>query len=352
MGGDGEKNWSVANMRQLVEGRGGGSGLWQLEGRLVALGTGRQLARLSGVEEVVITQPVRKLPQSKSVEVKRLANSDSIHPNDVGNMQVTIPPITHDAVMLIRHSLFYKQNNSDSVMRTFRFRPTSPARPVSPILPSASSVRVALDDDGSAKLTRTFIIDDPLKSKRARRKGEQEDTEGKLVASAKLSVGTGGSLGVGLRRMLCASWSFIGRRVRAASGAPALPGVVEQCDYVLGRRDGVWHWSRVGRCPPWYGRGQCVTYLDARKVPAWHMLDENLRALLRGAGRVPLRTEMALKSARNPNDLDSEDDHHQSEPSELVATNSGNVNQKSGAASHVHAPQAKHERRRKILGVF
>lgn len=352
MGTDGEKNWCVDNVRQLVEGRGGGSGLWQLEGRLVALGTGRQLARLVGVEEVVITQPVRKLPQSKDIQVKRLANSDATSPDGIDPMQVTVPPTTHDAELLIRHSLFYKENESDSLMRTFRFRPTSPARLVSPILPSASSVRVALNNDGSAKLTRTFVIDNVPKSKQAGQ-GDQEDVEGKIVASANLSVGNGGSLGFGLRRMLCASWSFIGRRVRIASGAPALPGVVEQCDYVLGRRDGVWHWSRVGRCPPWYGRGQCVTYLDARKVPAWRMLDDNLRTLLTGAGRTPLRTERALKGAQLSDvHSDSEEISRQTEPSGLVATNSSNSNQKSRTAPVVQTPQAKHQRRRKFLGIF
>lgn len=352
MGTDGEKNWSVDNVRQLVEGRGGGSGLWQLEGRLVALGTGRQLARLVGVEEVVITQPVRKLSQSEDMQVKRLANSDATFPDGIDHMQVAIPPTTHDAVMLIRHSLFYKENESDSLMRTFRFRPTSPARLVSPILPSASSVRVALNNDGSAKLTRTFVIDNPPKNKQARQE-DQEDVEGTIVASANLSVGNGGSLGVGLRRMLCASWSFIGRRVRIASGAPALPGVVEQCDYVLGRRDGVWHWSRVGRCPPWYGRGQCVTYLDARKVPAWHMLDENVRTFLAGAGRTSLRTERALTGAQHSEvDSNSKGFSQQTESSGLVATNSSIGNQKSRTAPVDQAPQAKHQRRRKFMGIF
>lgn len=353
------RSWSVGDVRQLVEGRGGGSGLWQLEGRLIALGTGRQLARLVGVEEVLVSQPVRKLSQSESIQVKQLARTDLDSPNEIHSTQVTVPHVTHDAVMLVRHSLFYTQNDSDSLMQTFRFRPTSPARTVVPVLPPASRVRIARTEDGGASLTRSIVVTDKGKKQNTANGGEKSSDD-EVIATAELNVSRDRTIGFGFRRMLCASWGFIGRRVRIASGAPALPGVVEHCDYVLGRRDGVWHWSRVGRCPAWYGRGQCVTYLDARKVPAWHRLDENLRALLTGAGRSPLRSEISNLIDSDPPGTGSENfvASRLERPSQVAVSQDSQARKTDTSSGSITATQAGsqkgdiHRRRRKIFGLI
>lgn len=279
-------------MNDLVQSRGGGSGLWRLEGNIVALATGRVLAGVLGVEEVKVARPMHRVEPKNVGKSKRLPLDGSTDSKDQA-------PITHAATLLVRNSLLYTQPDSNSTMTEFRLRPTTPARRVDPVLPNASRVRVARRSDGTVEFAR--LSNAKANEGNANNNSvnddvdDDSDTNGNangVLATRTVMRGGPRHLGAGMRRLLVASWAYVGRRVSTTpssrSGAPAFPAVVERCDYTVSRHTGVWYWSRVGRCPPWYGRGQCVTYLTANKVANWRDIDPTIRTLLAQTGRTPL----------------------------------------------------------------
>lgn len=293
--------WSVRDVKDFVEARSSGAGLWQLQGSLIALSTGRRLASITGVEEVRLCESVRRHknrnPRKSSASS---ATRVALPLEDGGDADATPKDdrVTHTARMLVRDSLFFTTERG-GLMREFRLRPTIAPRRVSHVLPGPSGVRVERRADGSVRLSR--------RDGRWPSGAGATDAAGVAADDEAAADGENGSAGaqggrpvvhtllqeaprrvdVGMRSMLSGAWGFVGRRVK--SGAVSLPGVVEHCDFVLGRHHGVWNWSRVGRCPSWYGRGQCVMYLSARKVSGWSGLDEGVRAFMGETGRARLR---------------------------------------------------------------
>lgn len=363
-----DTTWSARDVCQLVESRGGGGGLWRLEGSVVALATGRVLAGISGVEEVVIRSPLRRvaskpskannkrqplaaatakgddpssataselmvdpalLSQTKKLPITpRQSNADD--DDDVGSKNGSSSggnPVTHRATLALRTSLVYTTKTraiATEPLTQFRLRPTSPARPVSPFLPDPGSVTIKRRRDGSLHMTRGSASPSPSANEddvRANNNGDDDDDDEddvdnrrgvssvvKTVNVIKGRDSTGRRWGIGgggPSPMFNARWQFIGRRVRVSSNVSS-PGVVEQCAYAAGAAGvgGVWHWSRVGRCPSWYGRGQCVTTVSAQKVRSWGDLDPAVARVLRNAGRQPLaREEQQQKQLRHGGNL-------------------------------------------------
>lgn len=232
------ENWSVSTLRNFIHGRTRDGGVWQLEGGLVALGNGRILADIIGVDECVLSEDVRPIQTS----VKQLAGGGMAQPS-------------HGATLLSRCALFYVEPGTRRRMRTFRYRPTTPAREVAPAVTESSTLRVTLES-GALALERG-----PARV---------------VVPAAK----------PGYSGVLRAAWAYVARPLRGGGGTPRRPGAVETFDYSLSRGGGTLAWSRVSRCPSWYGGGQCLTYLNGTRVKGgWERLDEVLKLWLREVGR-------------------------------------------------------------------
>lgn len=249
--------WNPRDVQDLITGRTTSpSATWVLQGHITALSTGRQLAEIKGVEEVVLEKTFRKHKQP--------IQPPQPLPLTTGVKPPSHAPLTHSATLVIRDTLFYLADGKR--MTQFRFRPTSVARPVSPILARAGRVKVSRSEDGNMVL-QTRNISTTVEEPPERLKG-----------------------------LLRTSWSFVGRRVKAANGI-SNPGVLERCEFVLGNGLGVWNWSGVGRCPSWYGRGQCVTYLSAKRVD-WKDVSDDVRGWMRSVGRERLKIEDADASEK------------------------------------------------------
>lgn len=283
--------WRPEDVRDLVSARSGGGGVWACSGTLIALGNGRVLAHVDGIEEVILEKRFRQTSDAESTQSVMHLTSSTGGPRRAPNA------LTHAATLLVRSSLFYTGLSSPHKRMTeFRYRPTTPARRVDPVLSPASKVVVARDDSGGLVLTR-------------KRAGQPDVAT--VVDAAPRRV----------RGRLAAAWTFVGRRAAQKKSGMTTPAVVERCDYTVDRGGGTWAWARVGRCPAWYGRGQCVTYLSARRLDGgWREVDERVKEWMRVEGR----------EALNKGDLEE------------------------GAGSESVAEVGKEERkpRRKFLGIF
>lgn len=269
--------WTLRDLRTLVLGRSSDGGIWECRGTVVALGNGRVLAGVVGVEEVVLASPVRAIGQR---EWWSLFNK-----KDPGLQPLVLPggeesvgrgsistPLTHSGEMVTRSSLFYTLPDNGERMDVFRYRPTAPPRRVRPILSPVRRVTVGVDAEGRLVMERggakTVIEEGPKEV------GER---------------GKGG---------MAAGWSYVGRaRVPKkgvkgkvpTTGGVERPGSLERFGYVLGKGrgvGGVFTWSRVGRCPSWYGGGMCVTYLEGVRVGGGlRNIDGKIRTWMGAVGR-------------------------------------------------------------------
>lgn len=253
--------WRPRDVRDFVKARAVGSrDVWQLDGQLIALNTGRILSNVAGVQEAILEKQMVKTTEPLPTPL-RLPD---------GNTRDSHAPLTHAAKIIIRDSLFYTKTDG-SKLQKFRFRPTSVARYVQPVLGRAGRITIGRTADELLVLARS--------------RGE---------ASVFTTVSSSPERVKGLLRT---GWSFIGRRVQATNGI-SNPGVVEQFEFVADRNEGVWNWSGVGKCPSWYGRGQCAMHLSAKRVK-WHDLDDNMKMWLREAGRSRLRIADADRAERD-----------------------------------------------------
>lgn len=253
--------WQPRDVNDFVQARVCGSrAIWQLDGQLIALNTGRVLSHVVGVQETLLETPLRTNSESPP---KRLPLPD-------GSTRQSHAPLTHSAKIVVRDSIFYTDKKGKR-MTQFRFRPTSVARRVSPVLGRAGRVTIARTADESMVLSRsrdetrlfTMITNPPHR----------------------------------INGLLQTGWSYIGRRVKGLNGI-SNPGIVEQFDFVAGRRGGTWNWSGVGRCPSWYGRGQCVMYLNAKCVRPQD-LDDRLKTWMKEANRSTLQIADADRAERD-----------------------------------------------------
>lgn len=257
--------WRPQDVSDLAVARSSGSGLWFVSGTLVALGNGRQLARISGVEEVILERHLSKTPPSQT-SITRLTSSTP-------ELRRALGAVTHSASLIVRSSLFYTKFAAPSErLREFRYRPTTPVRKVDAILVPAARVVMSRDDMGRLVLSRkrggrevtTMVQDAP------------ERKDGKLETG----------------------WTFVGKRM-TKQGAVAGVAVVERYDYQVGRKGGNWRWIRVGKCPAWYGQGQCAMFLNGRKLRRWEPLDKNVKKWMEEEGR---RTGLGVDDVEEGND--------------------------------------------------
>lgn len=92
------------------------------------------------------------------------------------------------------------------------------------------------------------------------------------------------------RGWVSAGWSFVGRSAAQKGGTggktPMRPGVVEEYSWVGGSGGGAGSWVRIGRCPSWYGGGQCMMNLRSVRVSGGRKgLDEEMRRWMAEEGR-------------------------------------------------------------------
>ncbi|KAI0559884.1 hypothetical protein FGB62_132g024 [Gracilaria domingensis] len=253
--------WRPRDVNEFLQSRcSGSSAVWQLEGQLIALNTGRVLARVVGVQETLLDQPFKKVTALAPKSLRLSSKDASKHSHE---------PLTHSGALVVRDTIFYTDSKGLK-MTQFRFRPTSVARRVSPVLGRAGRVTIGRSTDESMVLSRsrdeaqlfTTVTTPPLR----------------------------------MNGLLKTGWSFIGRRVKGMNGV-SNPGVVEKFELVAGRGAGSWNWSGVGRCPSWYGRGQCVMFLNAKRVRP-RELDNRVRLWMKEVGRRNLRIVDADEAER------------------------------------------------------
>ncbi len=200
----------------------------------MALGNGRVLADILGVDECVMSQDVT------AVRGDRQLAGGAVKPS-------------HDAMLLSRCALFYVEPGTRRRMRSFRYRPTTPARAVAPAVTQPSVLRVTLENGGMGL----------------------ERGPARVVVNA---AATGGGV-------LRAAWAYVARPL-SGGGRPNRPGAVETFDYSVSRDGCTMAWSRVSKCPSWYGGGQCLTYLNGTRVKGgWERLDQVIKLWLREVGR-------------------------------------------------------------------
>ncbi|CDF37517.1 unnamed protein product [Chondrus crispus] len=248
--------WRPEDVRDLVSARSGGGGVWECSGTLIALGNGRELAHVEGIEEVLLEKRFQNTTDAESKQ-------SVIHLTSSTGGRLRAPnALTHAATLLVRSSLFYTGLVAPhKKMNEFRYRPTTPARRVDAILSPPARVVVARDDAGGLVLTR-------------KRAGHPDVAT--VIDTAPRRV----------RRQLAAAWTYVGRRAAQKNTGLTTPAVVERCDYTVTKEGGTWAWTRVGRCPAWYGRGQCVTYLSARRLDGgWRDVDDRVKEWMRVEGR-------------------------------------------------------------------
>lgn len=224
--------------------------MWALQGGVVALGTGRTIASLHGVQEVALGSALR--PVSGRGRAVALPS-----PGDAGK---DAERETHAAELVSRAALFYTEPGTRRRMRTFRYRPTTPKRGVSPVIAPAAPLRLSLLADGGLSLTRP---------------------DG---AAAKTAVGPP----MPGRKDLRAAWVYVGRQraPKQKPGTSVRPAVIETYDYRVGKDANTVAYSRVGRCPSWYGPGQCVTHLTGTRIDGgWSGIEPAMRGWLAEIGR-------------------------------------------------------------------
>lgn len=270
--------WTTSTAREFVEARSRSGGTWALRGELIALGTGRVLANLEGIEEIRVSMPW----SAKKEQAMVLSGGAGTR-------------ISHAAAVLSRTSLFYTDPHGNR-LKKFRFRPTTPAREVTPVLTPVKEMQIALDTSGALVLDKSgarVVLPPPERA----------------------------------RGFLAASWAYVGRRIGKGS-APRRPAVVETYNYALDNQGGLLTWTRVGTCPPWYGSGQCLTHLHGTRVKGgWAKIDTRLKAWLRDVGR--------------PNPLSSTDFSRQSD----TETSADDCTGKS-------LPERTKTQRARLLGIF
>lgn len=221
---DSDTRWTTPLVRRLVKAR---LGVWRFEGNLIALGTGRVLADIVGVDEAVLVSDESK-SKSKSGAGAGVR-------------------------MLTRAAFFYMEPGTERRMRTFRFRPTTPPRSVTPAVTRPSKLLVVHGDDGTLSLSR---------------------------GRAQVPVPAPAAGGP-----LRAAFAYVARPMKKSKQAPARPGAVESFDWLMEKRPAM-SWTRVSRCPSWYGGGMCLTRVAGTRVDGgWDKLEGRLRTWLGEVGR-------------------------------------------------------------------
>lgn len=253
--------WRPRDLKDYVAARTVDGGIWELSGELIAMGTGRVLAKVRGVEEVVCASNVRRVAG---------VNDQNSSFNLPGSPSAPAAPrLTHSAQIVSRKTLFYVDPSSGERMTVFRYRPTAPPRPVFPILSPPARIDVAIDVDSR------LVISRPVPS------ADKQKHSPPLRASLRSVIGEPPLRP--FRGMLSMCWTFIGRGAAHATSAktPNKPGVIEEYHYMLGQHGGVGSWVRLGRCPSWYSGGQCMMKLRSVRIKGGAKgLNENLQSWL------------------------------------------------------------------------
>jgi hypothetical protein len=291
--------WTVKDVSDLVAARAGGGGVWEYSGELISTANGRVLARISDVEEVVIASPLRALPKPSVAGPKNPAALDRAKPRALPGSphRVSAAALTHAARIVTRKTIFYTDPATGARLDVFRYRPTAPPRAVYPIVAPAAALDVALDAESRLVLTRAAR---PLSAPPPTTPAAAAAAAA-VAAAARVTV-TAPPLRP-MRDVLSAAWTYVGvntaARADKSSKTPNRPGVIEEYSYAAGRAGGTGSWVRVGKCPSWYGGGQCVMSLRSVRVKGGRAgLDIRLRRWLAAVNRsIPLTIEDAAKDA-------------------------------------------------------
>lgn len=280
--------WTRRDVSDFIRARSADGGVWEYTGSLVALATGRVLAHVSGVEEVSAHNrgSLRRLPRRKhggGADARAALAGSPSRPKPAS--------VTHAARIVTRKALFYTVPESGARMNVFRFRPTAPPRPVFPIVTAAVAQDVMLDEMGQLVVVRAR----PEAEAGADAVGTSE-TPRLTVKSPPLRLSGKKKKG----GMLSAAWTYVGRGTVQKGNpkdnkTPNRPGVVEEYHWVGGRDGGAATWVRIGRCPSWYGGGQCMMNLRSVRVKGGRRgLDGKIKEWLRTVDRGrPLRLQDA-----------------------------------------------------------
>lgn len=260
-------NWGVGDVKALVSARAGrGKATWEIDGTVISASTGRKICDIRGIEEIILERPFHRHAAAKKThsQTVKLTQQENNH---VVN---SIPDISHSARLVARASLFY--TTGDAILREFRHNPTAVRRIVHQPLGAARRVTMARGKGGE------LIV---------RREGRNERW---AVASRCDQVG----------RAVAGGWGFVGRRIDTGNKGISSPGIVERADIIGGHDGARWVWSGVGRCPAWYGRGICVTFLTARRVKNAH-IESPVRAWMAEFGISSLQVADADEAERKLN---------------------------------------------------
>jgi hypothetical protein len=298
--------WTASDVCEFVDARAGGGGVWEYSGELVSMANGRVLAGISGVEEVVSARPLRAIPKPPAPDTDIATATRHSKPAALPGAaprplpgsphRIVDAALTHSARIITRKTIFYTDPNTGAKLDTFRYRPTAPPRAVYPIVSPATALDVALDTEMRLVLTRAA----PPKPVQAPTTVAAIAAAAAAVASARLTV-TAPPLRP-IPGLLSANWTYVGVNVAArgdmSNKTPNRPGVIEEYSYTAGRKGGAACWVRVGKCPSWYGGGQCMMSVRSMRVKGGREgLDNRLRQWLTSVGRsVPLTLEDATKA--------------------------------------------------------
>lgn len=210
----------------------------------MALGSGRVLAKMFGVEEIVVDVPLRDVePDAEINRAPPDLTPGSVPPKlDPFQERAKRNRVTHAARILSRKTLFYADPTTGKKMDVFRFRPTAPSRPVFPILGNATAVDIALDDHGQMLMIRPGVSSAPRV----------------VVRDPPMRP---------LRDLVSAMWTHVARSHDPAhSKTPNKPGTVEKYHLVASKEGGEQSYLRYGKCPSWYSGGQCLLSLRSVRV--------------------------------------------------------------------------------------
>lgn len=216
---------------------------WHVRGTLTTVATGRHLADIDGIQEVLLDSALHRTPPKKDAATSEKIDAVRF---SWGDKRETTMETEYEGAFVVRDTLFYTENGKR--MEAFRLRPTVRPRAVDAVLSLATRIRMGVTKSGALQLTR-------------RKAGAEIHTR---ISATPLRIDG----------VLHTGWMYTGRSVRNAKGGTS-PAVVERFDMSVGRGGAVWKWTGVGRCPHWYGGGLCVTQLtgvrdgDVGKVQRW-----------------------------------------------------------------------------------
>ena len=305
------ESWSVPELQRLVESRAGsrlnGTRVWHWEGELVAVGTGRVLAGLEGVETVRLLSPLQKrerliqraeIDNGRDIAVVKddnnsVENSKPADPvasaggtvirrersNNVGSGIGRMDErdgLDYSAKVLGRKLFFYKDPDSKAFLTNWAYRPTAVKHPVSPIVYPFQVLTYGLKKDRAVIWSETSVGAKVRATAMRLMEAPRQLGKAMTLSIAYLSNKDGRSTpnnASNHRRRIQIGASKVNSSTGSRSNTSKF---VEKFDFVLDKQNPAMFWMRHGKCPSWYGGGSCVTYMRATQKRSWMDLPKRL----------------------------------------------------------------------------